>query len=176
MALYRNISTTFWTDSKVSEFTPEEKYFYLFVLTNSYTNLSGCYEITVRQMSNETGYNEETIKKLLDRFEKVHKILFYNYENKELLIVNWSKYNWTSSQKLDKPLKNFIESVKTPDFKSFLTDKYNKRDTVSIPYTYPMDTTVAVSDTVYINNKYKTKQQKQKFNELPDGLNELFDN
>ena len=145
MAVYRNVSTTFWTDSKVSEFTPEEKYFYLFALTNAHTNLSGCYEITIRQMANETGYNEETILKLLDRFEKIHKILFYNKQNNELLIVNWFKYNWTSSQKLDKPLKNFIDDIKTPDFKRFLGEKYSKRDTVSIPYTYPMDTTVSVT-------------------------------
>lgn len=40
MAIYRNIHTTFWTDTKIAdEFTPEDKYFVLYCLTNSYTNL-----------------------------------------------------------------------------------------------------------------------------------------
>ena len=33
MAIYRNVSMNFWTDSKVDdEFTPEEKYFMLYLL------------------------------------------------------------------------------------------------------------------------------------------------
>lgn len=151
MAIYRNVNITFWTDTKVSDdFSPEDKYFMLYCLTNNYTNLSGCYEISIKQMSRDTGYNEETIEKLLERFKNVHKIIFYNKENKELLIKNWYKYNWTKSEKLDKPLLKEIENIKTIEFKRIVADEYNKRDTVSIPYVYRMDTTVtaSVSDTV----------------------------
>lgn len=151
MAIYRNVNITFWTDTKVSDdFSPEDKYFMLYCLTNNYTNLCGCYEISIKQMSRDTGYNEETIEKLLERFKDIHKVIFYNKENKELLIKNWYKYNWTKSEKLDKPLLKEIESIKTVEFKKVVADEYNKRDTVSIPYIYPMDTTVtaSVSDTV----------------------------
>ena len=61
---------------------------------------------------------------------------------------NWHKFNWTSSQKLDKPLLNEIKTIKSPIFKEILTNLYNKRDTVSIPYTYPTDTTVSVTVSV----------------------------
>lgn len=143
MASYRSVYTTFWTDTKVSDdFTPEDKYFMLYCLTNNYTNLCGCYEISIKQMAIDTGYNEETIKKLLKRFNSIHKIIFYNEGNKELLIKNWYKYNWTKSNKLDKPLLNEIQKIKTIEFKKIVADEYNKRDTVSIPYTYPMDTSV----------------------------------
>lgn len=151
MAIYRNVNITFWTDTKVSDdFSPEDKYFMLYCLTNNYTNLCGCYEISIKQMSRDTGYNEETIEKLLERFKNVHKVIFYDKENKELLIKNWYKYNWTKSEKLDKPLLKEIENIKTVEFKRIVADEYNKRDTVSIPYIYPMDTTVtaSVSDTV----------------------------
>ena len=151
MAIYRNVNITFWTDTKVSDdFSPEDKYFMLYCLTNNYTNLCGCYEISIKQMARDTGYNEETIEKLLERFKNLHKVIFYNKENKELLIKNWYKYNWTKSEKLDKPLLKEIENIKTVEFKKIVADEYNKRDTVSIPYTYPMDTTVSVtvSDTV----------------------------
>ena len=166
MASYRSVYTTFWTDTKVSDdFTPEDKYFMLYCLTNNYTNLCGCYEISIKQMAIDTGYNEETIKKLLKRFNSIHKIIFYNEGNKELLIKNWYKYNWTKSNKLDKPLLNEIQKIKTIEFKKIVADEYNKRDTISIPYTYPMDTSVlycTVSDTVTesvsdIENKQNTE-------------------
>ena len=39
MATYRNIHLSFWTDSKVDEeFTPEDKYGYLWCLSNPHTN------------------------------------------------------------------------------------------------------------------------------------------
>ena len=166
MASYRSVYTTFWTDTKVSDdFTPEDKYFMLYCLTNNYTNLCGCYEISIKQMAIDTGYNEETIEKLLKRFNSIHKIIFYNEGNKELLIKNWYKYNWTKSNKLDKPLLNEIQKIKTIEFKKIVADEYNKRDTVSIPYTYPMDTSVlycTASDTVTesvsdIENKQNTE-------------------
>ena len=129
MASYRSVYTTFWTDTKVSDdFTPEDKYFMLYCLTNNYTNLCGCYEISIKQMAIDTGYNEETIKKLLKRFNSIHKIIFYNEGNKELLIKNWYKYNWTKSNKLDKPLLNEIQKIKTIEFKKIVADEYNKRN------------------------------------------------
>lgn len=151
MAIYRNISIKFWSDSKVMDlFSPEDKYFMLYCLTNSYTNLCGCYEVSIKQMSKDTGYNEETIRTLLERFTKKYKMIGYDFDTNELLIENWHKYNWTSSQKLDKPLLNDIKAIKSLKFKEYLKNLYNKRDTVSIPYTYPSDTTVSVtvSDTV----------------------------
>ena len=43
MAVFRTISNSFWTDSKVDDtFTPEDKYFYLYLLTNPHTNICGC--------------------------------------------------------------------------------------------------------------------------------------
>ena len=168
MAIYRNININFWTDTKVSdEFTPEDKYFMLYCLTNNYTNLCGCYEISIKQISKDIGYDTESVEKLLKRFTEIHKIIFYNKENKELLIKNWHKYNWTKSEKLDKPLLKEIKEIKTAEFKRFVADEYNKRDTVSIPYIYPMDTTVSVSvtdtdtDTVSDNNININKEKER---------------
>jgi len=188
MAIYRTIYMNFWKDTKiVDDFTPEDKYFMLYCLTNDYTNLCGCFEISTKQIAIDTGYNVETIERLLERFEKVHKIISYNKQNKEMLIKNWYKYNWTKSDKIDKPLLKEIEKVKTVEFKAFLVEKYNQRDTVSIPYPYPMDTSVAdtVTDTVTdakkkfeeFYNKYPRKVKKQeveKWFKKNKPSNELF--
>lgn len=166
MAVYRNISMNFWTDAKVvDDFTPEDKYFMLYCLTNPYTNLCGCYEISIKQMIRDTGYNEETIDKLIERLSK-YNVIRYSKINKELYIINWFKYNWTKSEKLDKPLLEEIKNIKTQEFKKELSDLYNNRDTVSIPYIYTIDTTVSVSvtdsvtDTVSVSNKKSNKNSK----------------
>lgn len=161
MAVYRNISMDFWTDSKVvDDFTPEDRYFHIYILTNPHTNLCGCYEVSLKQIANETGYNTDTVLRLIDRFQNVHRTLEYCKETKEILILNWYKYNWTASPKLDTPLLKDIESIKSERFRNYVGDLYNQRkpaipyrypmDTVSIGYGYPMDTTVSVSvsDTV----------------------------
>ena len=144
---------TFWTDAKVVDnFTPEDRYFYLYLLTNPHTNLCGCYEISFKQISDETGYTKEVVERLLDRMENVHDVIRYSRITKELLIINWSKFNWTKSDKFRKPLLSEIESVKELEFKNFLIGLYKDVDTVSIPYRYPIDTTVTVTDTVNIYN------------------------
>lgn len=149
MALYRNIRISFWTDSKIiDEFTPEDRYFYLYLFTNPHTNLAGCYEISMKQASTELGYEISAIKALLKRFEDVHKVIRYSKDTKEVLLLNWYRYNWTTSEKFRKPLSDEIVNIKCESFKKYLIDAYNDKYTVSIPYVYGIDTTVAVTDTV----------------------------
>ena len=148
MAIYRNIQMSFWTDTKVADdFTPEDKYFYLYLFTNPHTNLAGCYEISIRQMSNETGYSKDTIERLIDRFLSVHNVIEYESTTKELLLINWHKYNWTKSRDFRKALEKEINSVKNPEFKGFLRDLYNDVDTVPRPSIDGVGTTVTVTDT-----------------------------
>ena len=169
MAVYRNIQTTFWTDAKVAdEFTPEDKYFYLYIFTNPHTNLCGCYEISRKQMSWETGYSIETIDRLIERFATVHEVIRFDQDTRELLLINWYKYNWTSSVKFRKPLLKQIESIKCSKFKDFLMEIYKDTDTVSIPYQYGMDTTVTVSVTDTVSD---TDKKKRKF--TPPSVDEV---
>lgn len=148
MAIFRNVHITFWTDPKiVDDFTPEDKYFYIYLLTNPHTNLCGCYEVSLKQMSDELGYCKETVEKLIIRFHEVHRLLHYNKETKEMLLYNWSKYNWTKSPKFQTALLKEIPKVKCPEFNDYLNRILNS-DTVSIPYQYGIDTTDTVSDSV----------------------------
>lgn len=121
MALYRNIHLSFWQDTKVTDdFTPEDRYFYLYLLTNPHTNLCGCYEISIKQMANEMGYDARKVGKLIERFSSIHNLIRYSQSGRELLIFHWSKYNWTSSEKFRKPLLQEIQNVKTDDFREYL--------------------------------------------------------
>ena len=152
MALYRSIHLSFWTDSKIDDyFTPEDKYFFLYLLTNPHTRICGCYEISIRAMSRELGYNEDAVFRLLNRMEMEHDVIRYSRETKEVLILHWSRYNWTDSPKLEKAVRKDSESIKNCSFRNYVLSQLNGgENTLSIPYQYPMDTTVTVTDTVTV--------------------------
>ncbi|WP_226619843.1 DnaD domain-containing protein [Cytobacillus firmus] len=100
MAKFRMVHTEFWDDPKVvEEMTPEDKYFFLYLLTNSNTTQIGIYQITKKQMSFDTGHSIETINALLERFVKYHQNIVYNPETREIAIKNWGKYNFNRGGK-----------------------------------------------------------------------------
>ncbi|WP_353479379.1 hypothetical protein [Priestia megaterium] len=73
--------------------TPEDKFFYLYLLTNPNTKQIGVYTITKKQMAFDMGYSIETINSLIKRFENEHKVIKYNTETREIALLNWGKYN-----------------------------------------------------------------------------------
>lgn len=152
MAIYRNVQLSFWTDRKVEEdFTPEDKYFYLYLFTNPHTNLCGCYELGIRQAVRETGYNEDTVLRLIDRFENVHGVISYDKKTREILILNWHKYNWTKSGEFMKGLDKHINNVKSDEFRNYLFDISNGIERVYRRSTDRVQTTclqTSVTDTV----------------------------
>ena len=145
MALYRTISTSFWTDSKViDDFTPEDRYFYLYLFTNPHTTICGCYEISLKQIASETGYSLESVQNLVNRFKIVHKVIGYSQETKEILLLNWHKYNWSDSDRLKRAVTKEVSEIKCPSFKKYLEDILDGTDTVCDFF----DTVSENSDTV----------------------------
>lgn len=180
MAVYRTIQLSFWTDSKVDdEFTPEDKYFYLYLLTNPHTNICGCYEIGEKQCSRETGYNTETISRLLYRFEHVHNVIRYDAKTKEVLILNWHKYNWTRSEKLVKNISSVASYIKSDAFRNYIFSLINGEAGITeIPYPYPIDTSVTDTDTITDTVTDKKRKDNRGVGEeekrKPDAVAELF--
>ena len=114
MAKFRSIQTSFWSDSKiVDDFPPEDRYFYLYLLTNEKSNQLGCYEISKNQMCRDTGYNNEMIEKLLKKFEEIHNVIVYDKKTKEMFIKNWHKYNWLNSWKTKVCIDKEFEAIKS---------------------------------------------------------------
>ncbi len=94
MARYRYVYTDFWNDPKViEEMTPEDKYFFLYLLTNPNTKQIGIYEITKKQIAFDMGYSLESVNSLFDRFINHHKLIKYNEKTRELAIKNWGRFN-----------------------------------------------------------------------------------
>lgn len=121
MAMYRNVRLSFWSDSKVEEeFTPEDKYFYLYLLTNPQTNISGCYKVSYGTMVKDTGYSKDTIIRLIKRFDEVHDVLKFDEATGEILLLNWHKYNWTSSEKILTGIKTIANKIASENFKDYI--------------------------------------------------------
>jgi DnaD/phage-associated family protein len=137
VAKYRQVHVEFWQDGFVLDLTPEEKYFYIYLMTNSKTSQCGIYELPKRIIETETGYNRETVDKLLARFidyEKIH----YDDRTKEIMLVNWIKYNGIKSPKVISCIQKELETVKNKGFvRELITQsiRYGYRiDTLSIDY------------------------------------------
>ena len=181
MAIYRNVSLSFWEDNKiVDDFTYKDKYFLLYLLTNPHTNLIGCYEISVKQMSNELGLDKSEVEELLTRMEQVHQVIFYAGETKEVLIKNWHKYNWTKSEKLLKKVESLTKYIKSKKLRNYM-EEILKKYMVSIGYPYTMDTSVSVSVTVSdtdINNNININNldNSTKLNNLDNKEELIFSN
>lgn len=132
-AKYRSIQTSFWNDSWVIQLTPEQKYFYLFLITNPNVSQCGIYEISLRQMEYHTGYNKDTIEKLLQFFEKKGKIQF-SILTSEICITNFSKYNYNSSPKVKIHIVNELNHVKDRSLIQYLYGI----NTIYKDYAYPI--------------------------------------
>ena len=132
MAVYRHIHIEFWQDGFILDLTPEEKYFYMYLMTNSKTSQCGIYELPKRIIETETGYNRETVEKLLSRFEDYGKVV-YSEETKEVFLKNWIKHNKIVSPKVRKCIEKELKNIKS----DYLIDLFLKE---CDRYGYSIDT------------------------------------
>lgn len=105
MGIKRIVDTAFWTDNKVEEFTPEDRYFMLYLLTNPHTTQLGIYEISMKRTAYELGYSIDAVRALVERFEKVHGVVIYSKETNEIAIKNFLRH---SIVKGGKPVEDCI--------------------------------------------------------------------
>jgi hypothetical protein len=111
MAVFRYVQCSFWNDPDlVDVFTPEDRYFYLYLMTNEHTSQCGIYQVSIKQIAFETGYSIETVRALMQRFEVVHGRIRYNQETRELAIRNWLKHNGPAKEN-DNILKRIIAEL-----------------------------------------------------------------
>ncbi len=93
MGIKRIVDTSFWTDGKVDDFSPEDKYFMLYLLTNPFTTQLGIYEFSVKQVAFQMGYSTDAVKVLLDRFENKYGVIFYSPATNEIAVKNYLRHS-----------------------------------------------------------------------------------
>lgn len=93
MGIKRVVDTSFWTDGKVDEFSPEDKYFMLYLLTNPFSTQLGIYELSIKQAAFQMGYSVEAVKVLIDRFQSKYKIILFSESTNEIAIKNFLRHS-----------------------------------------------------------------------------------
>ncbi|WP_406904425.1 hypothetical protein [Bacillus cereus] len=168
MAKYRHVQTSFWSDARVSEeMTPEDKYFYLYLMTNEHTNQIGVYQITRKQMAFELGYSIESAKALLDRFINHHDLVVYNEETRELCILNWGKYNLNKGGKpIEDCIKKELKSIKDLSLVRLVLERTENTSLVQKVSVYAgLDDTS--HDTSTIRGQKEKEKEKEKEKKTP---------
>ena len=89
MSKKRYVDTKFWDDNYIIEKDPIEKLLFLYLLTNTLTNIIGIYEISIKRIAFDTGIDKDMVINILDRFLKDKKI---KYENGWVAIKNFTKH------------------------------------------------------------------------------------
>lgn len=89
MAKNRYINTHFWKDNYIITLDPVEKLIFLYLLSNSQTNIAGVYEINIKEIANDTGIDKDMIQHIFKRFKKDKKVY---YEKGYIILVNHLKH------------------------------------------------------------------------------------
>lgn len=117
MAKFRKVHTTFWDDNYIEKLSAEDRYFFLFLLTNPLCTECGIYQITLKKMTYYTGYTEDVIKAILKRFIDGKRIV-YDTSTEEICILHKPNY----IDRLGKPVVDCLTSeLKKVKNKSLIT-------------------------------------------------------
>ena len=117
----RMVDTELWNDEEIIEtFTAEDKYFWLYLLTNPHNDICGVLKNSPALIARDMGYHKDCIVNLIYRFEHIHKLIYVDKETKEILILNWYKHNWTKSPKIITLVENQLKKTKSERIKEFL--------------------------------------------------------
>ena len=107
MARNRYVDTSFWGDNYVLDLDPSEKLLFLYFLTNDRTNIAGIYEIAMRKVCMETGYDKEMVEKILKRFTEQRKIY---YVEGHIIVRNFIRYQ-SLNPKIEKGIATLLEGL-----------------------------------------------------------------
>lgn len=99
------INTDFWVDQYIHSLKSEMRYFYLYLLTNPHTNITGIYQVPVDYMAVETGLTSEKIINSLKELEAAGKLIYYDG-----WIILFNKLKW-QGEKIKSAIKSDIEKL-----------------------------------------------------------------
>lgn len=153
MAIYRQVHISFWSDPFIEDLTPEEKYFFLYLMTNPKTTQCGIYEISKKTISKDTGIEIETVDNLISKFIQSKKIL-YDESTKEIFLLNWLKHNSIKSPKVKSCVKKELQFIKNNQYVKLF-------NTLCIQYGYCIDTVFKTKDTVSIDYGEEKEQEEE---------------
>lgn len=114
----------FWNDPKLQrEFSPEDRYVYLWCLTNPHGNLCGCYTVTLEMAAQELGYTYDAALRIIGRLDRMHQVIRYSYKTGEILILQWRRLHPVTEQEAGS-VQSEIRRIKNQAFRAYLQAVY----------------------------------------------------
>lgn len=103
------IDTVFWSDNWVIELDPSEKLLYLYLMAHPNKNVAGLFEFSLKLATVHTGFEKDTILRMLERFERKKKIIVVG---EYLLLVNYVKHQ-SLGDKVVKGIERILSDAPT---------------------------------------------------------------
>jgi hypothetical protein len=133
MVKYPRLHNDFWNVSDGIIMSPQDKYFYLYLLTNPNINHIGIYQITKKQMAFDLGYSIDNVHLLMERFIEHYKLIRYNPEIRELAIKNWGKHNvYKDSKPMLDCILSELKDVRDPSLIQYVSESIQNQEIRSI--------------------------------------------
>lgn len=89
MSGQRSVTTHFWRDSYVETLDPSERLLFLYLLTSPERSLCGIYELPLRVIASDTGFDRDMILHIFQRFSKDKKA---HYVDGWVMMINTVKH------------------------------------------------------------------------------------
>lgn len=178
---YASIPSEIWVDPFFCDLSPEDKYFILYVLTNPHTQKCGCYLLHPRIAAAESGYNNETIAKLIDRLTSAEWIL-HDPITKEILVLRWPELNpgfFAPGSKVRAAIAKECRKIRSTRLRDIVLKwLMPDADAPSMPHQSPIDAPIQYTDTytsITKNNNTKLQDNVVVHPVSPDELQKLFE-
>ena len=168
MAIKRVVNTEFWIDDKVVDlFSPEDKYFMLYLLTNPHTTQLGIYKLNAKVAAFELGYSVEAVKTLLERFENKYGLIRYSNETQEVAVKNYLKHSVIKGGKPVLDLLNKeLSQVKNTKLIGYVFDQLKGKKNLNASVSQFVNTIVL--------NDYENENDNENDNENEESYHESY--
>lgn len=94
-ATFQQVQMNYWRDTTDDEFSREEKYLYLYLMTNESVTSCGVYKISKITIIHETSMSEHLISSAMASLQDREKI-FYDSDTREIILLNHINYESNS--------------------------------------------------------------------------------
>lgn len=88
MSKLRSVNTGFWNDEYVGDLSRDERYLFLYFLTNPLTNIAGAYKIGRKVIRQDTGFTDDELDPILEKLERDGKAV---YQDGWIVLTNFLK-------------------------------------------------------------------------------------
>lgn len=105
----RIIKTKYWSDTTIHALPKEARYLFMYLLTSTYVNLCGIFELPDEYIRLETGLSEKELEKAKTELTQKKKVRFHEGW---VCILNSDKHNgYRNSPTTEKAYQNELEAV-----------------------------------------------------------------